>query len=165
MNHVERIYELYTLADANYSGRATVPVLWDKKERTIVSNESAEIVRMLNSAFDDVGANHNDYYPEDLRAEIDELNAFIYPNVNNGVYRAGFATTQEAYEAVGAQFKRLQFKGQGARQFLLGLFGVDKISALTAAQADVAQVLLLAWKTPQYEGLLARLRAEGKVRS
>lgn len=77
----------------------------------------------------------------------------------------GESATQEAYEAVGAQFKRLQFKGQGARQFLLGLFGVDKISALTAAQADVAQVLLLAWKTPQYEGLLARLRAEGKVRS
>ena len=63
-----------------------------------MSNESAEIVRMLNSAFDQVGANDNDYYPEELRAEIDELNAFIYPNVNNGVYRAGFATTQEAYE-------------------------------------------------------------------
>jgi len=98
VNGVERIYELYTLADAHYSGRATIPILWDKKQRTIVSNESAEIVRMLNSAFDQVGANGNDYYPRELRAEIDELNAFIYPSLNNGVYRAGFATTQEAYE-------------------------------------------------------------------
>jgi putative glutathione S-transferase len=98
VNGVERVYELYTLADSHYSGRATIPILWDKTQRTIVSNESAEIVRMLNSAFDEVGANGNDYYPRELRAEIDELNAFIYPNVNNGVYRAGFATTQEAYE-------------------------------------------------------------------
>jgi glutathionyl-hydroquinone reductase len=98
VNQVQKLYELYTIADSSYSGRATVPVLWDKHERTIVSNESAEIVRMLNSAFDQVGANQNDYYPGELRAEIDELNALIYPNVNNGVYRAGFATTQEAYE-------------------------------------------------------------------
>jgi putative glutathione S-transferase len=98
VNGVARLYELYTLADPHYSGRATIPILWDKEQRTIVSNESAEIVRMLNSAFDSVGANGNDYYPSALRAEIDALNAFIYPNVNNGVYRAGFATTQEAYE-------------------------------------------------------------------
>jgi putative glutathione S-transferase len=98
VNNVARLYELYTLADARYSGRATIPILWDKRERTIVSNESAEIVRMLNSAFDKAGANGNDYYPAALRREIDEWNAFIYPNLNNGVYRAGFATTQEAYE-------------------------------------------------------------------
>jgi putative glutathione S-transferase len=98
VNGVERLYELYLIADAHYSGRATIPILWDKQQRTIVSNESAEIVRMLNSAFDLVGANGNDYYPAELRAEIDEWNAFIYPNLNNGVYRAGFATTQEAYE-------------------------------------------------------------------
>jgi len=98
VNHAQRVYELYTLADPDYSGRATVPILWDKRGRTIVSNESAEIIRMLNGAFDGAGANHNDYYPAELRAEIDEWNAFIYPNVNNGVYRAGFATTQEAYE-------------------------------------------------------------------
>ncbi|HVY66219.1 MAG TPA: glutathione S-transferase family protein, partial [Gammaproteobacteria bacterium] len=79
VNHAQRIYELYTLADPGYSGRATIPILWDKRERTIVSNESAEIVRMLNSAFDRVGANGNDYYPAPLRAEIDEWNAFIYP--------------------------------------------------------------------------------------
>jgi putative glutathione S-transferase len=98
VNHVERLYELYTIADSKYSGRATIPILWDKHQRTIVSNESAEIIRMLNGAFDRVGANGNDYYPAELRAAIDEWNAFIYPNLNNGVYRAGFATTQEAYE-------------------------------------------------------------------
>ena len=123
VNRVERLYELYTLADPEYSGRATVPVLWDKHARTIVSNESAEIVRMLNSAFDGVGANRNDYYPEELRAEIDEQNAFIYPNVNNGVYRAGFATTQEAYEeaakSVFAALDRLEGR-LATRRFLTG---------------------------------------------
>ena len=98
VNDTRCLYELYTLADPKYSGRATIPVLWDKKQRTIVSNESADIIRMFNSAFDEVGANSNDFYPAPLRAEIDELNTFIYPNVNNGVYRTGFATTQEAYE-------------------------------------------------------------------
>jgi putative glutathione S-transferase len=108
VNRVERLYELYTIADPKYSGRATIPILWDKHERTIVSNESAEIIRMLNSAFDRVGANGNDYYPVELRGAIDEWNAFIYPNVNNGVYRAGFATTQEAYdEAATAVFAAL----------------------------------------------------------
>jgi putative glutathione S-transferase len=123
VNNVEKLYELYTLADPKYSGRATIPILWDKHERTIVSNESAEIIRMLNSAFDEVGANHNDYYPEELRAEIDELNAFIYPNVNNGVYRAGFATTQEAYEeaATGlfAALERLEGR-LATRRYLTG---------------------------------------------
>jgi glutathionyl-hydroquinone reductase len=123
VNRVEKLYELYTLADATYSGRATVPVLWDKHERTIVSNESAEILRMLNSAFDRVGGNHNDFYPTELRAEIDELNGFIYPNVNNGVYRAGFATTQEAYEeAATALFAALdKLEGRLAtRRYLTG---------------------------------------------
>jgi putative glutathione S-transferase len=98
VNHAKKLYELYTLADPTYSGRSTIPILWDKDQRTIVSNESSEIIRMLNSAFDGAGANDNDYYPEALRPEIDSLNAMIYPNVNNGVYRAGFATTQAAYE-------------------------------------------------------------------
>lgn len=98
VNHATRLYEVYTAADPKYSGRATVPVIWDKHEQTIVSNESADIIRMLNTAFDAVGGNDLDFYPAALRAEIDELNALIYPNVNNGVYRAGFATTQEAYE-------------------------------------------------------------------
>jgi glutathionyl-hydroquinone reductase len=108
VNGTRRLYELYTLADPHYSGRATVPVLWDKRERTIVSNESAEIIRMLNGAFNGVGANDRDFCPAELRAEIDEWNALIYANVNNGVYRAGFATTQEAYEeAATAVFETL----------------------------------------------------------
>ncbi len=97
--HNARYYhEIYTAADKHYSGRVTVPVLWDKKRNTIVSNESAEIIRMFNSGFDALGATPGDYYPVALRGEIDELNERIYQSVNNGVYRAGFATTQEAYE-------------------------------------------------------------------
>ena len=92
------LHQIYTRADPNYSGRVTVPVLWDKQEQTIVSNESAEIIRMLNSAFDEWGDASLDFYPEPLRRQIDETNALVYPNINNGVYRAGFATTQEAYE-------------------------------------------------------------------
>jgi putative glutathione S-transferase len=98
VNGTSKLYELYLIADSNYSGRSTIPILWDKERRTIVSNESSEIIRMLNSGFDDAGANDEDFYPQELRAEIDALNALIYPNVNNGVYRAGFATTQAAYE-------------------------------------------------------------------
>ncbi|MDR6634468.1 putative glutathione S-transferase [Phyllobacterium sp. 1468] len=99
----KRLHEIYTRADPNYSGRVTVPVLWDKQRNTIVSNESSEIIRMLNSAFNDFGDASLDFYPEALRGEIDEINALIYPNINNGVYRAGFATTQEAYEEAFAQ--------------------------------------------------------------
>jgi putative glutathione S-transferase len=98
INGVRCMHEIYTLADPGFSGRVTVPVLWDKERGTIVSNESSEILRMFNSAFDGSGALPGDYYPEALRAEIDALNADIYPHINNGVYRAGFATTQEAYE-------------------------------------------------------------------
>ena len=90
--------DLYLRADPEISGRVTVPVLWDTERGTIVSNESAEIVRMLNSAFDGAGATGPDLYPEPLRGEIDEVNARVYPGVNNGVYRAGFATSQEAYD-------------------------------------------------------------------
>lgn len=96
--YVDYLYELYRLVDPGYDDRATVPVLWDKQQQTIVSNESAEIVRMFNSAFDQVGATPLDLCPEDQQEEIAELNEWIYPTVNNGVYRAGFATTQEAYE-------------------------------------------------------------------
>jgi glutathionyl-hydroquinone reductase len=93
-----RLYEVYLRADPAFTGRVTVPVLWDKKRATIVSNESSEIIRMLNSAFDGVGAAPGDFYPAALRDEIDRLNARIYADVNNGVYKAGFATSQEAYE-------------------------------------------------------------------
>jgi putative glutathione S-transferase len=90
--------EVYLLADPRYTGRVSVPALWDKKRRTIVNNESSEIIRMLNSAFEAFTNVHTDYYPAELRGEIDRINDIVYPTVNNGVYRAGFATSQEAYE-------------------------------------------------------------------
>ena len=99
VNGAEFMHEVYTHAEPKYSGRVTVPVLWDKKTGTIVSNESSEIIRMLNSAFDGVGARAGDYYPKALRVQIDELNDRIYNTLNDGVYRCGFASTQAAYEA------------------------------------------------------------------
>ncbi|NHF72368.1 glutathione S-transferase family protein [Paracoccus xiamenensis] len=90
--------DIYLKADPKASGRVTVPVLWDKQTDTIVSNESADIIRMFNSAFDGLTGNTDDYWPEDLRPQIEALNARIYDTVNNGVYKAGFATTQEAYD-------------------------------------------------------------------
>lgn len=92
------LYELYLKADAGYEGRVTVPVLWDKKTETIVSNESSEIIRMFNTAFNHLTGNDDDYYPENLRSSIDLLNDRVYDTINNGVYLAGFATTQPAYE-------------------------------------------------------------------
>lgn len=92
------LWQIYTKADPQYSGRVTVPVLWDKQRQTIVSNESAEIIRMFNSAFDGQTGNTLDFYPEPLRTDIDAMNAEIYDRVNNGVYKAGFATAQDAYE-------------------------------------------------------------------
>ena len=91
-------YQVYTAARADYTGRVTVPVLWDRERNTIVSNESSDIIRMFNTAFNDITGNSEDYYPDALRSEIDHWNDIIYPAVNNGVYRAGFATSQEAYE-------------------------------------------------------------------
>ena len=109
-NNAELMHQVYTAALSDYSGRVTVPVLWDKQTKTIVTNESSEIIRMFNSAFDDVGATPGDYYPESLRTEIDTLNERIYDTVNNGVYKAGFATTQAAYaEAVAPMFDTLDF--------------------------------------------------------
>jgi len=98
VNGAQFLHQVYTKAKPDYSGRVTVPVLWDKQTKTIVSNESPEIIRMFNAAFDEVGAVQGDYYPEHLRSEIDALNDRIYTTVNNGVYRCGFATTQAAYE-------------------------------------------------------------------
>ncbi|MEE2731777.1 MAG: glutathione S-transferase family protein [Pseudomonadota bacterium] len=117
------LYQLYLKADPEYSGRVTVPVLWDKHTETIVSNESADIIRMFNSAFDECGAKPGDYYPGPWREEIDQLNHLIYETVNNGVYRAGFATRQEAYEeAVTPLFKTLDYLEERleGRPFLLG---------------------------------------------
>ncbi|NLA68880.1 MAG: glutathione S-transferase family protein [Gammaproteobacteria bacterium] len=92
------LYEVYLRADPGYTGRVTVPVLWDRERRTIVNNESAEIMRMLGSAFDGLGALPGDYAPADLLPEIDALNAHVYESINNGVYKAGFATSQAVYE-------------------------------------------------------------------
>jgi putative glutathione S-transferase len=92
------MHQVYTRAAPDYTGRVTVPVLWDKHENTIVSNESADILRMFNTAFNGLTGNNDDYYPGALRGEIDEWNARVYPAINNGVYRAGFATAQDAYE-------------------------------------------------------------------
>jgi putative glutathione S-transferase len=98
VNGKQRLGEIYLLADPRYTGRVSVPVLWDKERRTIVNNESPEIIRMLNSAFAAFTNDRADYYPADLRGEIDRINARVYSDVNIGVYRAGFATTQSAYE-------------------------------------------------------------------
>jgi putative glutathione S-transferase len=117
------LYEIYQMADPHYTGRVSVPVLWDKERKTIVSNESAEIIRMLNSAFDAYGDPSLDFYPEPHRLEIDALNAVVYENVNNGVYRAGFAPSQEAYEeAFRALFNTLDELDQrlDEQRFLLG---------------------------------------------
>tara|TARA_R110000868_G_scaffold189695_2_gene433068 strand:- start:112244 stop:113197 length:954 start_codon:yes stop_codon:yes gene_type:complete len=97
LNGKEFAYELYTLADSNYTGRVTVPILWDTKTKTIVNNESSEIIRMFNTAFNKLTGNEDDYYPSALRSEIDDINDFIYSTINNGVYKAGFATEQSVY--------------------------------------------------------------------
>lgn len=99
INHVKYLHQLYTKAAPDYTGRVTVPILWDKKLETIVSNESSEIIRMFNAAFDDVGGNENNFYPEPLQSEIDKINKFVYQSINNGVYKAGFATSQDAYNS------------------------------------------------------------------
>ena len=104
------LHEVYAKASPKYTGRVTVPALWDRKRGTIVNNESSELIRMFNSAFDGVGAAPGDYYPGALRAEIDEVNARVYETLNNGVYRCGFATSQAAYdEAVGPLFDTLDW--------------------------------------------------------
>jgi glutathionyl-hydroquinone reductase len=108
IGNAEYLHQVYTRADPEYSGRVSVPVLWDQEGNTIVSNESSEIIRMLNSAFDGVGATPGDYSPDALLDDIDAINEPIYANVNNGVYRAGFATSQDAYnEAVRGLFATL----------------------------------------------------------
>ncbi|MDN6875988.1 glutathione S-transferase family protein [Pseudomonas citronellolis] len=119
----EFLHQRYTRDDPHYTGRVTVPVLWDKQRKRIVSNESAEIIRMFNSAFDGLTGNDLDLYPAALQGEIDALNERIYPAVNNGVYRAGFATSQEAYEeAFVTLFEELDCleKRLGERRYLTG---------------------------------------------
>jgi putative glutathione S-transferase len=123
VNGFRYLHEAYTASDPHYTGKVTVPTLWDKKTGRIVNNESSEIIRMLNSAFDGVGAARTDYYPQPLRGEIDHLNQTIYANVNNGVYRAGFARSQAAYEAaydgLFATLDELETR-LGAQRYLVG---------------------------------------------
>lgn len=123
INNKKRMHEVYAAAVPDYTGRVTVPVLWDKHQATIVSNESADIIRMLNSAFDQVGATPGDYYPQAEREEIDAINERVYHGLNNGVYKSGFATTQEAYEeAVSVVFDTLDYMEEllGKRRYLTG---------------------------------------------
>ena len=117
------LYEVYLRANPNYSGRVTVPVLWDTQRNAIVNNESSEIVRILNSAFDDIGANPGDYAPQDLLLEIDAINKRVYDAINNGVYKAGFATEQDVYEEeVRKLFEALDEMDErlAERRYLLG---------------------------------------------
>ncbi|WP_300001301.1 glutathione S-transferase C-terminal domain-containing protein [uncultured Cedecea sp.] len=124
LNNAEWVHQLYTQADSTFTGRATVPVLWDKQTATIVNNESADIVRIFNSGFGDLARNNIDLYPALLQSEIEQLNAEIYPSLNNGVYRAGFATTQVSYaEAVSDVFgmlDKLEARLSDGRDFLTG---------------------------------------------
>lgn len=127
LNGADYLHQVYTAADPNYTGRVTVPVLWDKKSATVVNNESSEIIRMFNSVFDNVSDNMGnpalDLYPEGLRDEIDALNDRIYDTVNNGVYKSGFAYKQEAYEeAVTALFETLDMLEErlGQSRYLTG---------------------------------------------
>jgi putative glutathione S-transferase len=123
VNGAHHLHEVYTSADPAYTGRVSVPALWDRAEGTIVNNESSEIIRMFNSAFDGVGATGPDFYPEALRAEIEDINGPVYETVNNGVYRAGFATTQGAYgEAVATLFETLDMLEErlSRRRYLTG---------------------------------------------
>lgn len=148
VNGASFLHEIYTRADPAISGRATVPVLWDKKRGTIVNNESADILRMLNSGFGDLADHSIDLYPADLREGIDALNARIYPSLNNGVYRAGFATTQDAYEEafrdVFAMLDELEERLGDGRDFLLG----DRFT-----EADVRLFVTLVRFDVAYHGL------------
>jgi putative glutathione S-transferase len=124
VNNTKALHEVYTKSDSNYTGRVTVPVLWDREHQTIVSNESSEIIRMFNSEFDAIASHpERNFHPTHLQAEIEEINTRVYSSVNNGVYRCGFATTQEAYEeAFNDLFESLDWLEDrlGIRRYLLG---------------------------------------------
>jgi len=146
VNNAEYMYQIYTAAMSDYSGRVTVPVLWDKQTKTIVSNESPEIIRMFNSAFDNIGATAGYYYPEALRSEIDQINERIYESVNNGVYKCGFATTQEAYnEAIVPLFDTLDWLDQR-------LSGQRYLTGSTITEADWRLFTTLVRFDPVYVG-------------
>ena len=144
LNQAEWLHQIYTKAASNFTGRATVPVLWDKKTQTIVNNESADIIRMLNSGFGSLASSSIDLYPDQLKDEIDELNADVYVKLNNGVYRAGFATTQESYQEafqdVFSMLNTLEQRFTDDRRFLCGdvLTEADIRLFVTLIRFDVA---------------------------
>ncbi len=144
LNQAEWLHQIYTKAAPNFTGRATVPVLWDKKTQTIVNNESADIIRMLNSGFGSLASSSIDLYPDQLKDEIDELNADVYVKLNNGVYRAGFATTQESYQEafqdVFSMLNTLEQRLNDDRRFLCGdvLTEADIRLFVTLIRFDVA---------------------------
>lgn len=148
LNGATYMHEIYTRADATFTGRATVPVLWDKERKTIVNNESADIVRMLNSGFGALADESVDLYPEGLRSDIDALNERIYPSLNNGVYRTGFATTQVAYEeafhGVFAMLDELETRLAAGAPFLTGA---------TFTEADIRLFVTLIRFDAAYYGL------------
>jgi putative glutathione S-transferase len=157
------LYELYLRAKQDYTGQITVPVLWDKQRETIVNNESSEIIRMLNNGFGDLADNRFDLYPEHLRSNIDTVNEHLYDRFNNGVYRAGFATTQIAYEkAVKDVFESMEFIEQQLddHDFLVG----DQLT-----EADVRAFVTLVRFDLAYYGLfktnLKRLRDYPNIRA
>jgi putative glutathione S-transferase len=146
IHNAEALFQIYQAADPGYTGRVSVPVLWDKRTATIVNNESADIIRMLNSAFDGVGAKAGDYYPAALREEIDRINDRVYETLNDGVYQAGFATSQEAYEeAVEPLFETLDWLEEilHAQPWLAG----DRIT-----EADIRLFTTLIRFDPVYHG-------------
>lgn len=144
LNNAEYMHQIYTKADPVFTGRATVPVLWDKQQDCMVSNESADILRMLNTAFNELGATGPDLCPEDLRSEIDQLNAHIYDNLNNGVYQAGFASSQEAYDEaylkVFTCLDELEDRLSDGRDYLFGdvITETDVRTFVTLVRFDVA---------------------------
>ena len=148
LNGATYMHEIYTSADATFTGRATVPLLWDKERKTIVNNESADIVRMLNSGFGALADESVDLYPEALRSDIDALNERIYPTLNNGVYRTGFATTQAAYEeafhGVFAMLDELETRLATGGPFLTGA---------TFTEADIRLFVTLIRFDAAYYGL------------
>ena len=148
LNGARYLHELYTLADAAISGRATVPILWDKNTATIVNNESADILRMLNSAFSGIVNQGPDLYPDDLAKDIDTLNTYLYTDLNNGVYQAGFASSQEAYEEaygkVFAALDKMESRLTDGRTYLFG----DRLT-----ETDVRLFVTLVRFDAAYHGL------------
>ncbi len=143
INGFDYLHQAYSKADPHYTGKVTIPVLWDKTTSKIVNNESSEIIRMLNSAFVGVAGNDKDFYPEPLRAQIDEINDYVYANINNGVYRCGFARSQaayeEAYDSLFAALDTLEERLSGQR-YLVGDIQTEADWRLfpTLARFDVA---------------------------